>query len=110
MRMVKALLGAVLSAVLACSSALAADLQPEVIKRVQERLAEMGYDPGPIDGKYGPKTRQAVKKLQQDRDHPPTGQLDLATLGYIDPDLHALAAVTHTSRKAAAGASAPPAK
>jgi peptidoglycan hydrolase-like protein with peptidoglycan-binding domain len=83
------------------------DLSPEVVQRVQERLREMGYDPGPVDGKWGPKTRQAVKQLQQDREHAATGQLDLATLAFIDPDLHALAAVAHTSNKAAAGASSP---
>lgn len=27
---------------------------------VQERLRDEGFDPGPIDGKYGPKTRQAL--------------------------------------------------
>jgi peptidoglycan hydrolase-like protein with peptidoglycan-binding domain len=73
------------------------DFSPDVIKRVQERLAAMGYDPGPADGKWGPKTQQAVKQLQADREHPATGRLDLGTLAYIDPDLHALAAVAHTS-------------
>jgi peptidoglycan hydrolase-like protein with peptidoglycan-binding domain len=48
-------------------------LSPEVVQRVQERLAERGYDPGPVDGKWGPKTRQAVKQ-------------------------HALVAVAHASR------------
>ena len=33
---------------------------------LQKTLTELGYDPGPIDGIYGPKTEAAVKKYQTD--------------------------------------------
>lgn len=32
---------------------------------LQRRLAAMGYNPGPIDGRYGPRTAAAVKAFQQ---------------------------------------------
>jgi len=35
------------------------------IMKLQESIKAAGYDPGPIDGKMGPKTRAAVKKFQQ---------------------------------------------
>jgi len=36
------------------------------VKRLQEDLKKAGYDPGKIDGVYGPDTERAVKKLQED--------------------------------------------
>ena len=38
----------------------------EFVAILQKTLAELGYDPGPVDGKYGPKTEAAVKKYQHD--------------------------------------------
>jgi peptidoglycan hydrolase-like protein with peptidoglycan-binding domain len=35
------------------------------IKKLQESLKAAGYDPGPIDGKMGPLTKEAIKKFQQ---------------------------------------------
>jgi peptidoglycan hydrolase-like protein with peptidoglycan-binding domain len=104
---VRAFIALLVVTVVACSAALAAELDPQLVRHIQQRLADMGYDPGPVDGRYGEKTRKAVKQLQRDREHAATGELDLATLAYIDPDLHAFAAVTHTSAKARA---APPAR
>lgn len=37
----------------------------ELVKWLQTRLAEMGIDPGPIDGYFGPKTRTAVLAFQR---------------------------------------------
>jgi hypothetical protein len=37
------------------------------VKQLQERLKELGFDPGPIDGDFGPKTRAAVIAFQTDR-------------------------------------------
>lgn len=35
------------------------------VRSLQMRLKRAGYNPGPIDGKYGPKTAQAVKEVQK---------------------------------------------
>ncbi len=38
----------------------------ELVRRVQQWLDQSGYDPGPIDGLMGPRTRSAVRQLQGD--------------------------------------------
>ncbi|GEM_PF-1599823 len=35
------------------------------VEDLQKRLKEAGFDPGPLDGKFGPKTRAAVLAFQQ---------------------------------------------
>ena len=37
---------------------------PDVLA-VQRRLAALGFDPGPLDGEYGPATEHAVRELQE---------------------------------------------
>lgn len=39
----------------------------EGVRKLQERLKELGFDPGPIDGDAGPKTINALKAFQQAR-------------------------------------------
>ena len=36
------------------------------IASTQSRLRDLGYDPGPIDGIMGPKTRAAIRQYQRD--------------------------------------------
>ncbi|SRR5713226_4208742 len=43
------------------------NLSKEQIQLVQELLKASGYNPGPIDGKVGPKTRSALQKYQASR-------------------------------------------
>ncbi|MGE5553779.1 MAG: peptidoglycan-binding protein [Betaproteobacteria bacterium] len=38
----------------------------ESVAQLQQRLAELGYDPGPVDGRFGPLTEEAVYQLQAD--------------------------------------------
>lgn len=40
----------------------------EVVKQLQTALKGHGYDPGPIDGQFGTKTENAVKKFQGDNE------------------------------------------
>jgi hypothetical protein len=37
-----------------------------VVAEIQAGLARLGYDPGPIDGIAGPRTRSAIRAYQQD--------------------------------------------
>lgn len=46
----------------------------------QQRLSELGYSPGPIDGLMGTRTRQALVAFQSQRGLPTTGELDTRTL------------------------------
>ena len=48
---------------------------------VQAGLADLGYDPGPVDGKYGPKTKTAIESYQADN--------GLLTDGMVTPELAA---------------------
>lgn len=45
----------------------------------QRRLKAAGFDPGPVDGVLGPRTRSALRDFQQARGLAPTGQLDAPT-------------------------------
>jgi peptidoglycan hydrolase-like protein with peptidoglycan-binding domain len=45
-----------------------------LIRKVQETLTEIGYDPGPVDGLLGPKTRAAISEFQRIAGLPVTGE------------------------------------
>lgn len=49
------------------------------LRQVQERLLELGYTPGPIDGMDGPKTRAAVREFQRDQSLKEDGVVGPAT-------------------------------
>ena len=38
----------------------------EEVKTLQKRLQELGYDVGPLDGIYGPKTQKALEQFEKD--------------------------------------------
>ena len=48
-------------------------------REVQEALKAKGNDPGPIDGRMGPKTQAALKAFQEASGLKATGQLDNQT-------------------------------
>jgi hypothetical protein len=54
-------------------------------------LTLLGYDPGPIDGKMGAKTRAAIKKFQEDNGLAPTGKIDEALVAALFPGMLGLA-------------------
>ena len=52
-----------------------ASLPRERMIQIQERLAELGFDPGAIDGDFGPRTRAAVAAFQRSIGAPETGMI-----------------------------------
>jgi peptidoglycan hydrolase-like protein with peptidoglycan-binding domain len=57
---------------------------------LQTDLQRAGYDPGPIDGVYGPQTVAAVEQLQTDSGLPVTGFVDEATARALQGKLDAV--------------------
>ncbi|RLB91912.1 MAG: hypothetical protein DRH26_07290 [Deltaproteobacteria bacterium] len=51
-----------------------------LVKKVQNVLIKKGYDPGVIDGLWGPKTRSAIRLFQRDNGLTPTHYLNNETL------------------------------
>ena len=52
----------------------------DFMKRVQEKLQERGFAPGPMDGDFGSKTQAALAQFQRSVDLPASGQMDDRTL------------------------------
>lgn len=50
---------------------------------VEQRLRQLGTDPGPIDGIFDEATRRAIRSFQRARDLPETGHLSEATLARL---------------------------
>lgn len=55
-----------------------------VVRSAQSELKSRGYNPGPVDGVAGPRTRAAVSKFQADQGIKQTGQLDADTLAKLN--------------------------
>ena len=53
------------------------------IKVAQQTLLDKGYNPGQIDGKVGPQTRQAIGQYQKAENLPVTEHLDAETAGKL---------------------------
>lgn len=49
------------------------------VKEAQQKLTDLGYDLGLVDGIYGRKTRDAVRRFQSDYDLPVSGVIDERT-------------------------------
>jgi peptidoglycan hydrolase-like protein with peptidoglycan-binding domain len=61
-------------------------LGPDAIRNIQQRLAQLGYYRGGLDGAWGPGTEAAVTALQQSRGIQPTGQLNPPTVSAMGLD------------------------
>ena len=55
-------------------------------RRIQMALADSGFDPGPADGEFGPRTRRAIEAWQQANGHAPTGELTSGQVGALLDD------------------------
>jgi peptidoglycan hydrolase-like protein with peptidoglycan-binding domain len=76
----------------------------DVIKRVQEKLAALGFDAGPANGEFGTKTQAALAQFQLSELLPASGALDEHTLAALGVDA-APAAPNEHDEPAAAGES-----
>lgn len=72
-----------------------------VVRRVQQRLHDQGYNAGPVDGKWGPNTQQALRQYQQTQGLNATGNIDtqtLSSLGFSRADIAAFEQRQKTQR------------
>jgi peptidoglycan hydrolase-like protein with peptidoglycan-binding domain len=96
--------GATTGAVSPAPSAAAAGVKPAApanadatVQGVQRILADLGYDPGPVDGTMGTATEHAISAFQRDRKIAATGEITPELLREIKRVTgHALASETAT--------------
>lgn len=62
----------------------AGQLSSDQILELQRSLQQQGVDPGPVDGKMGPLTTQAIQIFQQQEGLAATGDIDERTLDALD--------------------------
>ncbi len=65
-----------------------------VVREVQQALGEKGFNPGPIDGKWGPRTQAALTKFQNSEGITASRKLDDQTLAALGVDVSNI----HTSQ------------
>ena len=62
---------------------------PPDIQQLQRDLTELGFDPGPVDGVFGPKTKSALAALQHSRGLAGSGDWDDVTAAALSTTLRA---------------------
>ena len=67
------------------TGSIAPDVDHQAVERAQRELQKLGYDPGPVDGKMGSKTTQAIRQFQADLRLPPDGKLSPELLDKLAP-------------------------
>jgi peptidoglycan hydrolase-like protein with peptidoglycan-binding domain len=63
------------------------DLDRDNVRQVQDALQAKGFDPGPIDGIAGPRTKTAIRNFQERYGMKASGEIDnqtLFALGKVD--------------------------
>lgn len=59
----------------------------ELVKKVQSLLTALGYDPGPVDGKMGKKTADAIEAFQKEAGLTPDGEVTAELLDALKAKL-----------------------
>jgi peptidoglycan hydrolase-like protein with peptidoglycan-binding domain len=59
------------------------DLSQDQMTQIQQALNQKGFDTKSVDGKWGPDTRAALRKFQQQNNLQGSGQLDEQTLAQL---------------------------
>jgi hypothetical protein len=62
------------------------DLSRGKIRKLQQALDRDGFNPGPTDGHWGPRTEDAIKQFQQSKQIQSNGQLDRQTVADLGLD------------------------
>ena len=78
------LLGGSIGESLARPSREAAPPAPRFVREAQRTLRDLGYQPGPLDGIVGPRTKRALVRYQMAERIEVTGQLDSETMVRLD--------------------------
>lgn len=77
----------------------------DLVRKAQETLAEKGFDPGPVDGLWGSKTKTGVMKFQESEGLLASGELDEQTKSRLFSSMSGSApAATHASAPSSSGA------
>jgi peptidoglycan hydrolase-like protein with peptidoglycan-binding domain len=58
----------------AARSRQAAFKQQKRVREIQQLLTDLGYEPGPVDGLFGGKTRAAIQTFQREKGLEPDGR------------------------------------
>jgi hypothetical protein len=62
---------------------LAPPLSNRLVEMVQRHLRDLGFDPGPVDGLIGPRTREAIRRFERDQGERATGTISFSLLERI---------------------------
>src|SRR4030095_14899336 len=61
-------------------------MSSDQVRQIQQALSDRGYNPGPVDGVMGPKTRQAMHNFRQAQGLTGGDSMDSATLSALGVD------------------------
>lgn len=67
------------------TGSIAPAIEVKTVERAQRQLQKLGYDPGPIDGKMGTKTTEAIRQYQADIRVPADGRLSPELINRLAP-------------------------
>lgn len=63
----------------------------ELVRRIQEALTTLRYEPGPVDGRYGSRTAAAILSYQRDKGLAPDGRASKDLLHHLNASVRELA-------------------
>lgn len=70
-------------------------LDRPAVRHLQTRLAELGFEPGPIDGIVGSRTTEAIERYQRTHQLPTTGRISPRFLKHLETTLASRGANSH---------------
>jgi len=66
------------------------ELDSQAVRQIQEALNEAGHDVGEVDGVWGQRTAEALRKFQEEQNLEASGELDQETIAALELDPSAL--------------------